>query len=207
MQLFISNERVRQLLRRPQPGEQSIKADSSGETFVLINVPDARLELLSPVVHLILGQTLHALSERPLDRTDPVLLEIDEFAAFGRLNIVPTLRKIRKRHVRVMICTQALADLDKVYGIEDRLSILSNTAYKVILGISDRDTQRVVSDMIGSKRQTALDAVKEMLLPDYRYDPNQRAIEPSDLGRLGDKLLLLHPGGYEKLTKNYYFKK
>ena len=40
----------------------------------MINVPDARLELLSPVVHLILGQTLHALSERPLDRTDPVLL-------------------------------------------------------------------------------------------------------------------------------------
>ena len=27
------------------------------------------------------------------------------------------------------------------------------------------------------------------------------------LGRLGDKVLLLHPGGYEQLTNNYYFKK
>ena len=43
-----------------------------------------------------------------------ILFCLDEFASFGKLQITEALRKLRKRHIRIMVLTQSLADLDMI---------------------------------------------------------------------------------------------
>ena len=47
-----------------------------------------------------------------------ILFCLDEFASFGKLQITEALRKLRKRHIRIMVLTQSLADL--VYDLRQR---------------------------------------------------------------------------------------
>ena len=70
-----------------------------------------------------------------------ILFCLDEFASFGKLNITPALRKLRKKKVRIMVLTQSLADIDLIYGKEERSSMMNNFSYKVVLGAMDTDTQ------------------------------------------------------------------
>ena len=55
-----------------------------------------------------------------------ILFCLDEFASFGKLQITEALRKLRKRHIRIMVLTQSLADLDMIYGKDERKGMLGN---------------------------------------------------------------------------------
>lgn len=85
--------------------------------------------------------------------------------------------------------------------------MLNNFAFKVVLGADDTDTQEYFSKLIGHKkakrRSVSISAQGQTTT---RADIKEYAIEPEALARLGNKLILLYPGGYKKLKKNYYFK-
>ena len=145
---------------------------------------------------------------RPLDAKTPILLALDEFASLGKLDITPALRKARKRHTRIMVLTQSMADLDLIYGKEERASMMANFAFKAVLGAADTDTQEYFSKLIGMA-----DAAKESrtlsgLAPSSRTITTEQryAVEPCSLANLGNNLILLHPGGYTRLRKAFYFK-
>ena len=50
-----------------------------------------------------------------------------------------------------MVLTQSLADIDLIYGRDERMAMLNNFAYKIVLGCSDSDTQEYFSRLIGEK--------------------------------------------------------
>ena len=77
---------------------------------------------------------------------------LDEFASFGKLQIVESLRKLRKRRIRILVLTQSLADLDMIYGKDERKAMLGNFKFTVLLGCKDTETQDYFSKMIGDKR-------------------------------------------------------
>ena len=62
-------------------------------------------------------------------------------------NAVSTLRS---KGVTICLLVQSLAQLDKIYGKESRQIIADNCQYKAILGVTDPENQKTISDMIGT---------------------------------------------------------
>lgn len=125
-----------------------------------------------------------------------ILFCLDEFASFGKLQITEALRKLRKRHIRIMVLTQSLADLDMIYGKDERKAMLGNFKFTVLLGCKDTETQEYFSKMIGEKRSP--------LETDSSAKP-QPIIKPADLAHLEQDLFVICDDGAIRLRKNFYF--
>ena len=194
IKLFATNSRVKHALRKPDKGEQVVSPATLEASSVYICIEDAKLKLYAPLMRIITAQCMEYFSQRPAANKSKILFCLDEFASFGKLEIVEALRKLRKKHVRIMVLTQSLADLDMIYGKDERIAMLNNFAYKVILGCGDTETQEYFSKMIGEKPTK---------------DENSRPVplvKPAELGNLGDELLVLSEEGCKRLKKNFYFK-
>ena len=94
-----------------------------------------------------------------------------------------------------------------IYGRDERMAMMNNYRFKVVLGASDTDTQEYFAKLIGyqdtkkySKSRSASQTTQT------ESEVKEWAIEPAALDRLKKDLVLLHPDGYMKLKKNYYYK-
>ena len=125
-----------------------------------------------------------------------ILFCLDEFASFGKLQITEALRKLRKRHIRIMVLTQSLADLDMIYGKDERKAMLGNFKFTVLLGCKDTETQEYFSKMIGDKPSFGDDENKN----------NRPIMRPSELAHLEQVLYVICDDGAVRLRKNFYFK-
>lgn len=202
--LFAQNHKLINSVRRPRAGESAITSKSVENHKVFINVDDVKLELYAPLLSIITAQVLQHLSARPNNAKNHILLALDEFASLGKQDIIPALRKLRKKHVRIMILTQALADIDIIYGHDERKAMLGNLDYKAILSATDSDTQEYLAKLCGRHKTTRRSTTNTGTVTDTETD--EPAIEPSRLGNLHPNLLLICTGGYLILRKNYYFK-
>lgn len=210
VELFSTNERVKRLIRRPGPGEIALCSSSVEDHNVYVLIPDARLELMGPLLHIITAQVLSYLADRPLENSSPVLLALDEFVSLGKLEIGPALRKLRKKRVRILVLTQSMADIDELYTRETRMSMMNNFAFKVVLSAGDTDTQRYYADLIGQedkiKKSTTSGSIwNSQSTTETKSTERGYIIEPAELSNLGNELVLLYPGGHKRLKKNFYF--
>lgn len=207
LKLFATNERVKQTIHRAIKGQNSFTPKTLETKNVFVIIEDSRLELYSPLLTIITAQCMHYFSERSNDSKNTILFNLDEFASLGKLDIIPALRKFRKKHVRIMMLTQSMADIDMIYGETKRMAMMNNFKYKVILGASDTATQKYFADLIGYNDQEKVTYASSQHDATKSVSTERRfIIEPSDLDRLMDKLILLFPGGYVALKKNFYFK-
>lgn len=206
--LFARNRHVRNALHRPTCDEPCFSLHDLENEKVFVIVPDEALEQLAPLLRLITAQILEYISMRPLDVSTTILLALDEFASLGALDILPALRKARKRHVRIMILTQSLADLELSYGKEATASMMANFKYKVLLDIADANDQEYFAKLIGKyDAAKSTDTVSGVRRGDRSVTTELRYIvEPDKLDNLKHNLILLHPGGYAKLKKAFFFK-
>ena len=136
-------------------------------------------------------------SARPKENKQMILFCLDEFASFGKLQITPALRRLRKRRIRILVLTQSVSDVDMIYGKDERIAMLGNFKFTVILGCKDTETQEYFSKMIGEKRSV------------LATDPNQKPqpiIKPTDLAHLEQDLFVICDDGAIRLKKNFYFK-
>lgn len=202
--LFAQNHRLAKSVRRPNSGEMAITPQTLEDYKVFVVIDDVKLELYAPLLAIITAQMLQYLSARPNNAKKHVLLALDEFASLGKQDIIPALRKLRKKHVRIMILTQALADIDIIYGHDERKAMLGNLDYKAILSATDTDTQEYLAKLCGKKQTTRRSVTNTGTITDSECEVP--AIEPSRLGNLHPNLLLICTGGYLILRKNYYFK-
>ncbi len=206
--IFVTDDSLRSNVRRPRSGEQSFEPCKveTNNCFILIN--DDELEYYKPLTMILFSQVLDYCKSRSMDSEKQILLCLDEAASFGAIDLLQPLRKFRKRKVRLFILTQSLADIDYTWGKEARLSMMTNFKYKVILECSEPDEQEYWARLIGKELTTRrsltsggdADTLTESETQEYRIDP-------SSLANMGDTLLLIYPGGYMKLYKNYYFRR
>lgn len=96
-----------------------------------------------------------------------------------------------------MVLTQSLADLDIIYGKDERKAMLGNFKFTVLLGCKDTETQEYFSKMIGDRRS--------LLSNDNDVKPKP-IIKPADLAHLGQELFVVCDDGAIRLKKNFYFK-
>lgn len=207
IRLFATNWKLKKSLRRPKNNETAISPESVETHNVFVCIPDTKLMLYGQLTHLITAQMLDHFGSRSNNSKTNILLAIDEFASFGKLEITDALRKYRKKHVRVMLLTQSLADIDMIYGINERNAILNNCPFKVILSAQDTETQEFFSKLIGKEKHTEYSLTKSPTGNSYTSrETLDYSIEASTLAHLKDQLILLYPNGYLYLNKNYYFK-
>lgn len=207
LKLFATNEKIKQSIRRPSEGEESFSPSALEEKNIFLVIPDSKLKLYAPLLHLITSQCMDFFSDRPNDAENTILFCLDEFASLGRMDIIDALRKYRKKHIRIIVLTQSTVDIDLIYGKAERSAMLNNFLYKVVLNADDTDTQEYFSKLIGfSITQRNSISKNSRQTTKTRSESREWTVEPSDLARLGDDFILLYPGGYKKLEKNFYYK-
>lgn len=197
LKLFATNEKIKNALRKSASYEQSISPATLETSSIYIYIPDEKLKIYGDLLRIITAQSMEYFSSRPPENKQAILFCLDEFASFGKLQIVESLRKLRKRRIRILVLTQSLADLDMIYGKDERIAMLGNFKFTVILGCKDTETQEYFSKMIGEKHS--------LLAPDPSQKP-QPIIKPADLAHLEQDLFVICDDGAIRLRKNFYFK-
>ncbi len=201
--LFATDEEVRASIRRPKDGEIAFEPMQVETHNCFIRIPDEQIEYLAPLTQVLTAQCLDYFKARSTNADHQILMCLDEMASLGFLDILPGLRKYRKRKIRIMCLTQALTDIDLMYSDKVRKAMMVNFKYKVILENSDPDEQEIFARLVGYDNSISLSKTGESTT----YSEKREFImEPSEFANLGNDLILLFPGGYRKLHKNFWFK-
>lgn len=211
VKLFAVNKKVSSCVHRPAPGETAFTPTSIETHNVFVLVPDDMLKVYGPLLHIITAQCLDYFSARPSTQSQNILFCLDEFSSLGKLDIVDALRKFRKKHIRIMVLTQSVSDIEDVYGTGAHRSMLSNFRFKLILGVGETEAQEYFSKLIGlqEKQKTSVTNSGSIGPVTSRTISTEKdyIIDPSSLDRLGNDLILLYPEGYKRLKKAFYYKK
>jgi len=188
---------------------------------IFMTIAEDKLGQWDGAISMMLTQLIRTLERRPdkhspegKDNT-PILLLLDEFPRLGKVDIIQNaVSTLRSKGVTICIVIQSLAQLDRVYGKESRQIILDNCQYKAILNVSDPESQRLFSDMIGSiivRRGgvsiNAIEGDEDDGIGDFRVNYNEAReplMFPHKLATLKD-IVLITSEGFCRVDKIPYF--
>jgi len=180
---------------------------------VYLNIPEDKIEQWKGLLTLIVNQFLKHFERRPDSAATPVLFLLDEFARLGKVEtVINGLATLRSKKVTICILTQSLAQLDVIYGKEQRQVIADNCQYKAILNATDADTQDYFSRLVGTfdKAKHSTNANFEQYTGlgkgtgTSETTEEKRIIKPEEFSTLKD-LVLLTPYGFTRIDKVPYF--
>ena len=212
LNVFATNINIKNSVRRPKENEPFLEPSCIEESNIFVIVQDEKLELYSPLMNIIVSQFMQYISSRVVDKNSKtILLALDEYASL-RIDsgmILEATRKYRKRKCRLMILTQNLADLQILYGQDITRGLLGNFDDKVLLGgIGDLESLETFAKLIGYKETTKRSVSRSQSgMSRTESEDKEYIIEPAELDRLGDKMVLISPEGHFILDKNFYYKK
>lgn len=209
IKLFGLNANIQKSVRRPGIGEIALSPSTLEERSIFFRIPEEMLDVYAPLLSIVVSQCLAHFASRPIGAKPSILLALDEFASLNMdsTSIVSALQRFRKRNVSIMIVAQSMAALDRLYGEITRKDMLNNFSYKIVLHAGDADTQTEIAKMIGHKKEKSYSKTSGHGAASYtEKEENVWAIEPEELSRLGDHLILIHPAGFERLRKTPFYK-
>lgn len=119
---------------------------------IYLTVPEEKFTTYAKLFGLIFNQVIKHLTGRGEGKQPPVLLVMDEFAQLGKLtDFENRISTLRSRNVHCMIFLQDLSQVEKLYGVYGRRTIMSNCRYKLVLGIDDPDTGKYFTTFAGTR--------------------------------------------------------
>lgn len=183
---------------------------------VILVFPEDKLTAEKPLLCAIINQLIEALEQRPMRSYDcrselpSVLLMLDEFPRLGR---IPALKEglttLRSRGVTIVLLLQSFASLDEIYGADTARVIIENCTYKAVLSTTDAESQRYLSDLIGSTVIHNESANFHVDLPthsigvgrSYSYE-RRPVIYPHTFYNLTGNIILITPHGAYRVKKH-----
>ena len=175
---------------------------------VFLNVPEHLLRQWKNLLGLMVNQFL-MFFERRNESHDmpPILFLLDEFPRLGKIPfIMDGLATLRSKKVSICLILQSLAQLDVIYGKDERRIISDTCAYKAILSATDPDTQDYFSKLVGTyekRKQTTTSAFINPMGNSKSITTEEKPIiKPADFATLRD-VVLLHPfeKGFTRVEK------
>jgi len=170
---------------------------------VYLKIPEYLLRQWKHLVTLIINQFI-TFFEKRLEGFDnrPILFLLDEFPRLGKIPAVhDALATLRSKNVTVCIIIQSLAQLKLIYGHDAQEAIADMCAFKAVLGVSDRNTQKYFSDLVGTYEKMRR-SQSENFDPyvgastghgkNYSYDNDKPIIKPEEFAYLKE-IILLYP--------------
>lgn len=137
------------------------RADWTPETLehgatIYLKVSEHLLDQYKDLWTVIISQILKYLSKREERKDPPILIALDEMPRLSKINGLPNaLATLRSRNVHIMGVIQSMAQLDSIYGKDQRKVIADNCRFKLILSATDPETQKYFSDLAGQKTAMA----------------------------------------------------
>lgn len=164
------------------------------------------------MITLIIQQFLAHFERRPEGSTEPILFLLDEFARFGKIDgILNGLATLRSKKITICIIIQSLAQLDAIYGRDQRKIITDNCAYKAILWATDADTKEYFRKLVGVDEVQQESFTKDLKNPFFdmvtssNVSTVQRTIiRPEEFAYLKD-IVLLTTDGFSMVEKRPYY--
>lgn len=154
LMVFATDAQIRKAFT---PTDDSIKWADINTNNIIISLAEDKLGQWDGAITLLLTQLIRALERRNEKYCEegkdlqPILLLLDEFPRLGKMDFfVQALATLRSKGVTICLVIQSIAQLDVIYGKDTRRIIVDNCQYKAILGATDADTQRYLSDLVGS---------------------------------------------------------
>ena len=188
--------------------------DNLKDKNIFLRIPEEKIEPWGKAIVLIIQQLILQLMERPDMYTPagknmvPVLLLLDEFPRFGKLEkITESLATLRSKKVNFCLMIQSVAQLDRLYGKEQRQVIFDNCQFKVILRANDPETQMYLSDLIGTHvvPQRSISRQRDthgniIGYSEQIYETREHIVQPHELATLDD-VIILSPYGMCRAEK------
>jgi type IV secretory pathway TraG/TraD family ATPase VirD4 len=211
---FITDAQIVELFT---PGTNSIEWNDTETHNIFVSVNESEIEQKSSAIRLILCQLIRHLERRPDKHSpqgklqSPLLLVCDEFPRYGKLEAIESaIATLRKRNVTIAVYIQGIEQLEKYYGKLGTRIIFNNSAYQVILGVNDLETQQYLAERIGSiivpqKSYGESYSNHSSDVQGYRTqisETRELIYQPHELGELGNKMILITPHGFCKLKKS-----
>jgi len=127
----------------------------------------------------------------------PILFLLDEFPRLGKIPfIMDGLATLRSKKITICLILQSLAQLDVIYGRDERRIISDTCAYKAVLSATAPDTQEYFSKLVGTYEKEKPTTTKAMFNPlgssRSITTEDKPIIKPADFATLQD-VVLLHP--------------
>ena len=187
-------------------------ADLEDDYSVFIQLPEDKLEQWKGFQTLIVNQFMKHFERRDEEGAKPVLFLLDEYPRLGKIETAITgLATLRSKKITICLIVQSLAQLDAIYGKENRQVIADNCQYKAILSATDADTQEYFSRLVGTyekgKKSTSANSDPFGMKPTAgtsRTTEEKRMIKPEDFATL-KKIVLLTPFGFLQVDKTPYY--
>lgn len=158
LMVFVTDQFVQKAL---SDGDKSFSWDDiatvNDAPNIFLCLSQDRLEQWGSMTRLMLTQLIRTLERRPDKYSDegcelkPILLLLDEFPLLGKMDVIKNaLTTLRSRKVTFCLMIQSIAQLDSVYGHDVRKIIVDNCQYKALLNITEPESQKYFSDLIGT---------------------------------------------------------
>ena len=147
--LFATDPIIESALSR----QETVTPDDLENGFdVFIVIPEDKLEQWKSLLTLICSQFLKHFERRDETKENvPVLFLLDEFPRLGKIEPVITgLTTLRSKKIHVCLIAQSLAQLDVIYGKDQRKVIVGNCQYRAVLQATDVDTQEYFAKAYGT---------------------------------------------------------
>ena len=166
---------------------------------IYIQIPEHLLRQWKNLLTLMVNQFLTHFEQREEANARPILFLLDEFPRLGKVSaMLDGLATLRSKKISICLIIQSLAQLDTIYGQNERKVISDTCAYKAILGATDADTQEYFSRLVGTydKQVTSHGENREAFtgLPKgtstNTHEQETRIIKPHEFGMLRDIVLL-----------------
>ena len=214
LRLFANDRCISHLFRGEREGAKCFSWDYLERNVIFLKIPAHRVDAWSRAITLMHAQLLHYLERRPEKLSkkgkhrDPILLLFDEFARFGKLDsITSALATLRSKKVNICLFVQSVAQLDKIYGEEERRIIFDNCQLRAILRATDPNTQKYLSEMIGThlviheSSVATFDSYSDKSGSSLqKHSVREFIVHPHELATLRD-IILLTTSGYARIRK------
>lgn len=183
-----------------------------GGRNIFLQIPEHKMNQWKPLFTLIIQQFLTHFERRPEGNNAPILFLLDEFPRFGKMDgILNGLATLRSKKITICLLIQSLAQLDAIYGHDQRKIIADNCGYKAVLGATDAETQQYFSSLVGKEMQEQESFTKNRENPFYHKVVSsstsmvERAvIRPEEFAYLKD-IVLMTPEGFCRVAKQPYY--
>jgi len=180
---------------------------------IYIQIPEYLLRQWKTLLTLIVNQFLTHFEQCTELNAPPLLFLLDEFPRLGKVSaMLDGLATLRSKKICICLIVQSLAQLDTIYGHNERKVISDTCAYKAILGATDADTQEYFSRLVGTydKPMTSYGTQREAYTGfktgenTFTSEQERRIIKPEEFATLKD-IVLLTPFGYSRVEKMPYY--
>lgn len=210
LNIFLSSD-VRYQLRDNE--RKACPEDINDAISVFVTLPMYLLDEYEDILRLVVYQTISTMEKRGEDWKQPVVLILDELARLGKLeNLLSFLAVNRSLGVSVLMAFQDFSQIEKNYTKEEARTLMNLSEITYILSCKDRETTKVLSDLIGEYKEEKVSHNRSALLHCSTGKENisseyRKIMDVADFQSLREKkeVILILYGKYFRLRQFRYF--